>query len=125
VMQRAMDGVDVEDFPPPAFVDGEAPETGHAPFTPKPKPTKKPSKKPTKTVEPSETVTVEPSPTVTLPTEPPITNEPGPDCTLFPNHPQCTAEPSPTDLESPVADDGGPGQGTNPRYAYREEYARP
>ena len=54
VMRRAMDGLPVEEFPPPANLDGDAPEDGHAPYTPPPSPTKKPS--PTKT-------TKEPEPT--------------------------------------------------------------
>ena len=36
IMSLLMAGVPVEDFPPPAFVDGEAPSTGHAPYTPPP-----------------------------------------------------------------------------------------
>ena len=36
VMQRAMDGLPVEDFPPPAYVDGDAPDEGHEPYTPPP-----------------------------------------------------------------------------------------
>ena len=44
VMERDMDGVDVEDFPEPAYVDGEAPDEGHQPTLP-PKPTKTPSRR--------------------------------------------------------------------------------
>ena len=47
IMRRDMEGLEVEDFPPPANLDGDAPEDGHAPYTPPPTPTKKPS--PTKT----------------------------------------------------------------------------
>ncbi len=36
VMQRAMEGLPVEDFPPPAYVDGDAPDEGHEPYTPPP-----------------------------------------------------------------------------------------
>jgi membrane peptidoglycan carboxypeptidase len=36
VMTALMDGMPVEDFPEPAFVDGEAPAEGHAPYTPPP-----------------------------------------------------------------------------------------
>jgi membrane peptidoglycan carboxypeptidase len=53
VMQAVLEGTDPEEFPPAAFVDGEAPDTGHAPYTPPPKPTKKakpkPKPKPTQT----------------------------------------------------------------------------
>ncbi len=49
MMRRGMEGLEVEEFPPPAYLDGDAPEDGHAPYTPPPSPTKKPS--PTKTTE--------------------------------------------------------------------------
>ncbi len=57
VMESLMEGVDVEDFPEPAFVDGEAPAEGHAPYTPpppppKPTPKSKPKPRPTETVAP-------------------------------------------------------------------------
>ena len=42
VMKRDMEGVDVEEFPPPANVDGEAPDDGHQPTLPPP-PTPKPT----------------------------------------------------------------------------------
>ena len=38
IMQAILDGTDVEDFPPPANVDGDAPDEGHAPYTPPPPP---------------------------------------------------------------------------------------
>lgn len=50
VMTRAMDGLPVEEFPEPAWVDGEAPAEGHAPYTPPPPPPK--TKKPENTEEP-------------------------------------------------------------------------
>ena len=60
IMKRDMEGVDVEEFPPPANVDGEAPDEGHQPTLP-PKPTKKPTptntpSRPTPTKTPTETV---------------------------------------------------------------------
>ena len=42
IMNRDMEGVEVEEFPPPANVDGEAPDDGHQPTLP-PQPTKKPT----------------------------------------------------------------------------------
>ncbi len=48
IMSSLMEGVPVEDFPPPAFVDGEAPATGHAPYTPpppEPEPTERSSRR--------------------------------------------------------------------------------
>ncbi len=67
IMQALMSGLPVEQFPPPAYVDGQAPSTGHDPglVTPaKPKPSKKPKPppppKPTPT--PTPTPTDNPSP---------------------------------------------------------------
>ena len=37
-MAGVLEGVEIEDFPPPAFVDGEAPSSGHEPYTPPPPP---------------------------------------------------------------------------------------
>jgi membrane peptidoglycan carboxypeptidase len=80
IMERAMDGMDVEDFPEPAYVEGDAPTEGHEPYVPPapttttstpqpqptPTPTQKPSRTPTiKTEEPSPTETPTPSPTET------------------------------------------------------------
>jgi len=54
VMKRDMDGLPVEQFPPPAYVDGTAPQTGHAPYTPPPSPTLAPtSQAPTKAPSPT------------------------------------------------------------------------
>ena len=114
VMTRLMEGVDIEDFPPPAYVDGKAPEDGHSPVKPTPKPTPKP---PTTSIPP----TTSAPPTTDLPTEGPPSTPPGQDCTLIPLPPSCpTDSPSPTDSTSASAD-------TNPKppkpRAYREEYA--
>ncbi len=38
VMGGVLEGTDSESFPPPVYVDGEAPDTGHAPYTPPPAP---------------------------------------------------------------------------------------
>jgi len=59
VMERVMDGVEEKDFPEPAFVDGEAPVEGHAPYTPPPPPPK-PQPKPKPKPRPSQTVAPEP-----------------------------------------------------------------
>ena len=49
VMSALMEGVPVENFPEPAFVDGEAPTVGHAPYTPPPpKPSPTAQKQPAK-----------------------------------------------------------------------------
>ena len=59
VMKADMDGLPVEDFPPPANVSGTPPEEDHAPvpvYTPPPKPSKapKPSKSPKPSLKPSQ-----------------------------------------------------------------------
>jgi membrane peptidoglycan carboxypeptidase len=89
IMKRDMEGVDVEEFPPPANVDGEAPEDGHAPTLP-PKPTKKPTptETPSNTDKPTKTPTIVPTPTPTPTTEAP----PPPTNTLPP-----TDSPTPTE----------------------------
>ncbi len=84
VMQQVMEGMEVEEFPEPVYVDGEAPTEGHEP-TPT-QPTKKPTKKPSPTEttseptqEPTQEPTEEPTevPTPTLPT-PTLTDDPSP-----------------------------------------------
>jgi membrane peptidoglycan carboxypeptidase len=83
IMQRDMEGVDVEEFPPPAYVDGEAPDEGHQPTLP-PKPTKKPthSDTPSESEQPTKTPTVVPTPTPT-PTPTPPTPTPTPSCDIL------------------------------------------
>ena len=71
VMTRMMEGLPVEEFPEPVYVDGEAPDDGYEPTTAPASPTRRPS--PTRTAEPSETAepteepseTAEPTPTAT------------------------------------------------------------
>jgi membrane peptidoglycan carboxypeptidase len=78
VMTLAMEGVEEEDFPEPAYVDGEAPSEGHSP-TVAPSPTKKPTPKPspTDTEEPTESPTdTAPPPTAPPTTAPPTTAPP-------------------------------------------------
>jgi membrane peptidoglycan carboxypeptidase len=71
VMTRAMEDVEIEEFPEPVYVDGDAPEEGHAPYVPPPPPTKKPTKTP------STPVTEDPTPTEpTKPTKPPKPTDP-------------------------------------------------
>ena len=70
VMKRDMDGLEIKPFPPPANVDGIAPQEGHAPYTPPPSPTHspKPTKSPSKS--PSQT------PTTQTPSAPPSSSSP-------------------------------------------------
>jgi membrane peptidoglycan carboxypeptidase len=94
VMELVMEGEDPIEFPPPAYVDGEAPETGHEPYTP-------PPPKPTKTKKTEEPETSEP--TTTEPTTEPPTTEPP------------TTEPTtPTDTEPTTPTDTGTGSESPP-----------
>lgn len=91
VMTRALDGEEVEDLPPAAYVKGEAPTDGHeyVPPPPPPKKTKKPKEKKTTEAPPTELppppVTTDvplPTDTPTVPTTPtqptgPIFTPPG------------------------------------------------
>jgi membrane peptidoglycan carboxypeptidase len=110
IMQKDMEGVPVEEFPPPAYVDGEAPQEGHQPTLP-PAPTKKPptpthspsdTGKPTKTPTTVPTPTHTPPPSTVPPTEPPTTapTTPGP-----PTCPPglCPTTPTETATQSPSA----------------------
>ncbi len=89
IMKLDMEGVEVAEFPEPAYVDGEAPNEGHEPTLP-PKPTKKPTptETPTETDQPTKTPTEVPSqtPTTTTPTPTP------------------TETPTPTPTETPSCD---------------------
>ena len=69
VMQAVLEGTEPEDFPPAVFVDGEAPDEGHAPYTPPPEPTKKAKPKPNKPAPPK--------PTPATPTQPAPPSQPG------------------------------------------------
>ncbi|WP_244930664.1 transglycosylase domain-containing protein [Nocardioides sp. W7] len=92
VMTRALEGEEVRDLPTAVYVDGDAPETGHVPYTPPPpKPSKKPSKKPSD--KPSKKPTREPKPKPTPTQEPP----PPPVPTPTPEVPTTPPVPTPTD----------------------------
>jgi len=119
-MKALLDGVPVEDFPPPANVDGKAPSSGHDPYTPPPKPTK------TKTPK----VTVAPTP------QEPIANGTCDPAYGFPQDPDCpppgqqtpTPTPTSTSTSCPVLDPNcnkpGGGGGTG-RVTSDTWYARP
>ncbi|WP_408897485.1 transglycosylase domain-containing protein [Nocardioides sp. R1-1] len=99
VMLRALEGEEVEDLPPAAYVEGDAPSDGHE-YVPPPPP---PPKKPQKTKEPKSDKPTEvppPPPTTELPPPPPPTTD-------APTQP--TGQP--TQTNSPVF----PGQGGKPR----------
>lgn len=103
IMTRMMEGLEIEEFPEPAYVDGDAPEEGHAPYVPPPPPpeptkaTKAPTSKPP-TKAPSKPPTKAPSKSPTQePTQEP-TSEPT-DCTILGNCP--SQQPSPTSSGPP------------------------
>ncbi len=119
VMQRAMEGLPIEDFPPPANVDGDAPEEGHDPYTPPPTTQAPPSPKPT-TKSPTEEPTTE-SPTPT-PTEEPTTKEPN---TPPPDDPSSCFPPGNPDCESSSSSGSTSGAAAAAAAyspAYRERY---
>jgi len=121
VMQPLMEGLPVEEFPPPANVDGDAPEEGHEPYTPPPTTqapqSPPPSSRPPKTEKPSEEPTTEEPPT----SEPPTSEPPGPTETPGQCIPTCPSE-SPTD----DGNNGGGNDGAAAAAAYdpaaRERY---
>ena len=105
IMERVMEGKEVEDFPEPAYVDGDAPETGHeytAPPPPPPSNTPRPPK-PTATASIPSTPTEEPTPTET-PTETPTTPVPTTPVptTPVPTTPVPTTPVPPPPTETPV-----------------------
>ncbi len=88
VMQRALEGTPVLDFPAPEFVDGVAPDSGHDPlptFTPEPT-----------TEAPEPTFTPEPT---TEPPEPTFTPEPTTEPPEPSKPPPTTSRPDPTPTE--------------------------
>ncbi|WP_188783514.1 transglycosylase domain-containing protein [Nocardioides phosphati] len=109
-MREALEGEPVESLPPPAWVDGKAPESGHAAKptkTPKPSCKEDPKQKRCKTAAPTPTVSATPSPTPTpspsqpgnKPTKtltlfPTASSSPTVDCTATPNDPACTQNPN-------------------------------
>ncbi|HEX8779656.1 MAG TPA: transglycosylase domain-containing protein, partial [Nocardioides sp.] len=92
IMQRVMEGKEVEEFPEPAFLDGDAPGEDVTAYTPPPEPTttappapppSSTTQKPTKKPEPKpEPTTQTPTPTQEPTTETPTTEPP-------PSNPTC------------------------------------
>ena len=80
VMQGVLEGMSTESFPPPANVDGQAPTTGHAPYTPpppKPTPKKKPKPKATPTQAPPQNPPPQNPPPSNPPPPPPSSSQGG------------------------------------------------
>jgi len=112
VMQRDMEGLAVEDFPPPAYVDGTAPETGHDPYTPPPSPTQapQPSRTPSQSpsTSPSDSATTKPTPPGQTNTHPPSPSDP---CGVL----GCPSDsPSDSTSSSPSQSPSQPGNGNKP-----------
>ncbi len=95
VMGYDMEGLPEEDFPEPAYVDGDAPQDGHeyvAPPPPKPTKTRKPKPTDGPTTDPTDPTTTVPTTEPTeVPTEEPTTTEPP------------TTEPTATPTQTPTA----------------------
>jgi membrane peptidoglycan carboxypeptidase len=106
VMQRAMEGLPIEEFPPPAYVDGDAPETGHVPYTPPPATTAAPPPAPQPTRQPPTKQPPPPPPTTSEPPPPPTTSEPPP--------PPTTTEPPPPPTTTCPPDCGNGGGNQQP-----------
>ena len=107
VMGGIMEGLDVEQFPPPAYVDGDAPTQGHEPYTPPPKPTQEPKPKKTKSPKPTAPTTSsapEPSNPLPNPTEPPPSS----------SAPPPSSSPSPSKSPTPTKSPGGRCAPENP-----------
>ena len=92
-MSALMEGQPVENFPPPANLDGNAPSAGHDPYTPPPP-------------KPKKTKTPKPSPTRTLPPAPPPS-------TFVPPGQSPSPSPSPT-CTGPLCTGTGGGGGGSP-----------
>jgi membrane peptidoglycan carboxypeptidase len=115
LMQTMMDGLPVEEFPEPAFVDGDAPSSGHeqtyAPPTQsqRPRPTRRTNKpRPTKslgvpTTRPTEAPTTEAPPTTQAPTTEPTIAPPTLPTEVPTVLPTAPPTPVPTDSASAAA----------------------
>jgi membrane peptidoglycan carboxypeptidase len=101
IMTRELDGVEVEDFPPPAYVDGDAPDDGHAPYVPPetfvpppppvdPQPDQPTSQAPSTTQPPTTQPPTTQPPTTTVPPPP----EPSDTCGLLGCSPPSSDPPS-------------------------------
>jgi membrane peptidoglycan carboxypeptidase len=102
VMQRAMEGLPIEEFPPPVFVDGDAPEEGHVPYTPPPTSTYSPPPPPQPTKQPTRKPPPPPPPTTSEP--PPSPTEEPPPTTKTPKPTSPTVEPCEPNCPDPEQD---------------------
>jgi membrane peptidoglycan carboxypeptidase len=107
VMERVMEGEEPIPLPEPAYVDGEAPEEGHEPYTPPPPPPETTQTKEPETDEPTDepsTPTEEPSTPSQEPSTP--TEEPS-----TPTEEPSTPTQEPSTSPPTTRGSGGPGLG--------------
>ncbi|MBV9831962.1 MAG: penicillin-binding protein [Marmoricola sp.] len=94
IMTAVLQGLPSATFPSPANVDGTAPASGHAPYTPPPPPPPKPkhtkTAAPTTTATPSQAPPPSSKPTTPPPSPPASSSAPGNGKTCQPNDPTCT-----------------------------------
>jgi membrane peptidoglycan carboxypeptidase len=113
VMAKDMAGLPIENFPPPANLDGTAPQSGHEPYTPPPSPTYAPS--PTHQVTPTHqpSPTHAPSSSAPPPSPTPTPSSPPPSSTCPPLGCGPTSSPSSSSPSGPGAShSASPGPGT-------------
>lgn len=112
-MRRISEGMEVQQFPPPAMLEATNAESEELPtFTPEPTPTRTRTPRP----EPTPTETEEPTPTPTpTPTPEPTPTPPGNGCPpLDPNCEEETSSPSPSPTEETQAGNGSGNGGGGP-----------
>jgi membrane peptidoglycan carboxypeptidase len=124
VMKADMEGLPIEEFPPPANVTGTPPDTSHEPTPsapPKPpKPSKTPKQKHTKnstpTPPPAPPTTQAPPPPPPTTSTPPVSHSPSPTntCGVF-TCPPAGGGGGPGSGSSTGGAGGGPGAGATPR----------
>ncbi|WP_340537691.1 transglycosylase domain-containing protein [Nocardioides sp. GXZ039] len=116
IMTRDMAGVEIEQFPEPAFVDGEPPRDGHAPYTPPPTSYNPGNNNGNNNNGGGNNHTSEPPPEIvtTDPTEEPTTSNPPPSTTNPPpstsNPPDPTSDPPDPTSSAPPSPSNPPGQ---------------
>jgi hypothetical protein len=100
VMKADLEGLPVQDFPPPAYVTGDPPEAGHTPTTaPPPQPTTHTTSAPTSSAPTSQATTSAP------PTSSPTKSTGPPSCLPSTCH---TSSPTETATSSPTGSSSAP-----------------
>jgi membrane peptidoglycan carboxypeptidase len=125
IMGTLMEGLEVEDFPEPAYVEGDAPDEGHEAYIPpettsNPQPQPQPTRKPTK----SATITAEPSPTQTETVTPTPTPTPAPTPVPPPTETPTETIPVPPPTTPPPSETTPPPSSPAARAAHRQRALR-